>query len=224
MATVGQRALAWCDAWNQAHPWDHNAHHHGWVERHLPSRLDTALDVGCGTGDLARRLSRRASHVTGLDADPASINTARHLAHGQHNVDFRCEDILTADLPGGYDAITALAVMHHVSFEPALTRLRDLLAPGGTLVVLGVYREETHSDYLLSAAAIPANLVMGAVKTRQRRSPQRPIAMTAPTASAAMTLREVREVAHRQTPGAALRRHLFWRYSLHYTAPLQIGR
>jgi len=41
--------------------------------------------------------------------------------------------------------------------------------------------------------------------------------MTAPTTSTTTTLREVREVAHRQTPGAVLRRHLFWRYSLHYT-------
>lgn len=224
VAAVAQRALACCDAWNQAHPWDHNAHHHGWIERHLPANVDTALDVGCGTGDLVRRLSRRARHVTGLDADPASINTARHLSREQHNVDFRCEDLLSADLPGGYDAITALAVLHHVPFEPALTRLRDLLVPGGTLVVLGVYREETPSDYLLSAAAIPANLVMGAVKTRQRRSAQRPIAMTAPTAPTTTTLREVREVAHRQIPGAALRRHLFWRYSLRYTAPLHVIR
>jgi 2-polyprenyl-3-methyl-5-hydroxy-6-metoxy-1,4-benzoquinol methylase len=224
MTVIGQRALAWCDEWNQSHPWDHNAHHHSWIEQHLPSRLDTALDVGCGTGDLARRLSRRARRVIGLDADPASVDTARRLSSEHSNVDFRCEDLLTAALPGGYDAITALAVLHHVPFEPALTRLRDLLAPGGTLVVLGVYREEARSDYLLSAAAVPANLVMGTVKTRQRRSHQRPVAMTAPTASTTMTLREVREVAQRQTPGAALRRHLFWRYSLLYTAPPNAGR
>ncbi|MCI2238352.1 class I SAM-dependent methyltransferase [Paenibacillus sp. TRM 82003] len=224
MAAVGQRALAWCGEWNRGHPWDHNAHHHGWIERHLPSRINAALDIGCGTGDLVRRLSRRAGHVTGLDADPASIDTARRLLHEQGNVDFRCEDLLSADLPGGYDVITALAVLHHVPFEPALSRLRDLLAPGGTLVVLGVYREEEPSDHLLSAAAVPANLVMGTVKTLQRRSSQRPIAMSAPAAPTTTTLREIRDIANRQTPRASLRRHLFWRYSLRYTAAPDASR
>ncbi|WP_337062888.1 class I SAM-dependent methyltransferase [Kineococcus sp. G2] len=227
-AASAQRALAWCDAWNRAHPWDHNAHHHGWIERHLPPRIDTVLDVGCGTGELARRLSRRARHVTGLDADPGSIDTARRLSlepsRGRGDVDFQCVDLMTAALPGGYDAITALAVLHHVPFEPALARLRDLLAPAGTLVVLGVYREETPSDHLLSAAAVPANLVMGTVKTLQRRSRQRPVTVNPPTAPTTTTLREIRDVASRQTPGAALRRHLFWRYSLRYTAPPEGSR
>jgi len=224
MAAVGKRALAWCDEWNREHPWDHNAHHHGWIERHLPSRIGAALDVGCGTGDLVRRLSRRAEHVTGLDADLTSIDTARRLSREQGNVDFRCEDLLSVDLPGGYDVITALAVLHHVPFEAGLTRLRDLLAPDGTLVVLGVYREETVTDYLLGAAAVPANLVMGTMKTLQRRSKQRLIAMSAPAVPPTTTLREIRDVADRQTPGAVLRRHLFWRYSLRYTAPPDASR
>ncbi|NAZ84849.1 class I SAM-dependent methyltransferase [Kineococcus indalonis] len=219
MTAAGRRGLAWCKEWNRQHPWDHNAHHHAWIERQLPSRFGTALDVGCGSGDLARRLSRRASHVTGLDTDPASIGTAQHLSTHESNLDFRCEDLITADLLGGYDVITALAVLHHVPFEPALRRLRDLLSPGGRLLVLGVYRERTASDHLLSAMAVPANLVMGMVKTRQRGSAQRPVAMSAPTAPATMTLREIRDVARRRTPGAVVRRHLFWRYSLRYTAP-----
>ena len=222
-AVLGRRALARCDAWNRRHPWDHNAHHHGWIQRHLPSRIDTALDVGCGTGELARRLARRARHVTGLDTDPASIETARRLSTHETDVDFRCQDLFSADLPGGYDVITALAVLHHLPLEPALRRLRDLLAPGGTLVVVGLYREQTPSDHLLSAAAIPANLVVGTVKTLQRGSSRPPIAMSAPTAPATTTLREIREAAHRQVPGAVLRRHLFWRYSLRCTAAPEAG-
>jgi len=219
MTGTGQRALAWCDAWNRRHPWDHNAHHHDWIERHLSARTGAALDVGCGTGDLARRLSPRTGQVTGIDTDPAVIDTARRLSTHETNVDFRCEDLLSADLPGGYDVITALAVLHHVPFEPALSRLRDLLAPGGTLLVLGVYREEVPSDHLLSAAAVSANLIVGTVKALRRGSAQRPVAMSAPTAPATMTLREIRDVARRRAPGAAVRRHLFWRYSLRYTAP-----
>ncbi|ABS04224.1 class I SAM-dependent methyltransferase [Kineococcus radiotolerans] len=219
VTAAGRRARAWCEEWNRRHPWDHNAHHHRWIERHLPDRIGTALDVGCGTGDLARRLALRAGHVTGLDVDPAGIDTARRLSARERDVDFRCGDLLTADLPGGYDVVTALTVLHHVPFEPALRRLRQLLAPGGTLLVIGVYREETASDHLLSAVAVPANLVVGTVKTRRRGSAQRPVAMSAPTAPAGTTLREIRDVARRQVPGAVVRRHLFWRYSLRHVTP-----
>ena len=218
LAAAGRRALARCEQWNSSHPWDHNAHHHGWIERHLPRRIGTALDVGCGTGDLVRRLSSRADHVTGLDADPACIDTARRLLTRHPDVDLRCGDLMTADLPGGYDVVTALAVLHHVPFEPALERLTALLAPGGTLLVLGVYREETVTDHLLGAVAVPANLVVGGVRTWRRGSTGRPLAMTAPTAPATTTLREVRDVARRVTPGAVVRRHLFWRFSLLHTA------
>ncbi|WP_432522259.1 class I SAM-dependent methyltransferase [Kineococcus sp. SYSU DK006] len=223
MTTLGRRALAWCEEWNREHPWDHNAHHHAWIERHLPRRTGTALDVGCGTGELVRRLAARADHVTGLDLDPTCIETARRLLTGHRNVDLRCDDLLTADLPGGYDVVTALAVLHHVPFEPALERLTALLAPGGTLLVLGVYREQTVTDHLLSAVAVPANLVVGGVRTWRRGSARRPVAMTAPTAPATTTLREVRDAARRVTPGAVVRRHLFWRFSLLHTAPRAPG-
>ncbi|WP_432487455.1 class I SAM-dependent methyltransferase [Kineococcus sp. SYSU DK018] len=224
MAAVGRRALNWCDEWNQQHPWDHNAHYHRWIERHLPDRVGTVLDVGCGTGDLVRRLAPRARHVTGLDADPASIDTARRLSTRGGNVELRCEDLLTADLPGGYDVITALAVLHHVPFGPALSRLRDLLAPGGTLLVLGLYRAQTPTDHVLSALVVPANVVVGGVTSLQRRSSRRPIAVTAPVAPATTTLREIRDVARRLTPGAVVRRHLFWRYSLLHSAPSACAR
>ncbi|WP_205706951.1 methyltransferase domain-containing protein [Kineococcus vitellinus] len=217
-AAAGRRALARCEEWNREHPWDHNAHHHAWIERHLPRRVGTALDVGCGTGDLVRRLAARTEHVTGLDADPGCIDTARRLLAGHRGVDLRCGDVMTADLPGGYDVVTALAVLHHLPLEPALERLTALLAPGGTLLVLGLYRPRTATDHLLDAVAVPANLVAGGVATWRRGSAPRPVAMTAPTAPATATLREVRDAARRTTPGAAVRRHLFWRFSLLHTA------
>ncbi|WP_432544472.1 class I SAM-dependent methyltransferase [Kineococcus sp. SYSU DK002] len=220
VAAAGRRVRARCDEWNRRHAWDHNAHHHGWLERHLPARAGTALDVGCGTGDLVRRLSRRAGHVTGLDVDPAVVATARDLSRGWDGVAFRCGDLLTADLPGGYDVVTAVAVLHHVPLEPALVRLRELLAPGGTLLVVGLYRGATPSDHLLSAVAVPTNLVVGAV----RGSARPPVALSAPTAPATATLREVRDAAGRWTPGAVVRRHLFWRYSLRWRAPTRGGR
>jgi 2-polyprenyl-3-methyl-5-hydroxy-6-metoxy-1,4-benzoquinol methylase len=208
------RVLGWCDAWMREHPWDHNAHHHDWILRRLPARVDRALDVGCGTGGFARRLSAVARRVDALDRDAQVMATARELTADPavHHLLAGLED---ADLEPGYDVVTAIAVLHHVPFEPALLRLRELLAPGGTLVVLGVYREETRGDVALSRLAVPANLVVGWAKNLRRRQ----VVGAAPTAPATLTLAEVRAAAGRATPGAAIRRHLFWRYSLVFRAP-----
>ncbi|MFD0485090.1 class I SAM-dependent methyltransferase [Kineococcus sp. GCM10028916] len=217
MRSLGGLVLRGCDAWMRRHPWDHNAHHR-WILRRLPGRVDRALDVGCGTGEFARRLAGTARHVDAVDRDARVVATARTLTHGlpvHHRVHYQVADLGDAPLEPGYDVVTALAVLHHVPFEPALRRLRELLAPGGTLVVLGVYREESRSDVALSLLAVPANLVVGWVENlRQRR-----VAGSAPTAPAVSTLTQVRAAAARQTPGAAIRRHLFWRYSLVFSAP-----
>jgi 2-polyprenyl-3-methyl-5-hydroxy-6-metoxy-1,4-benzoquinol methylase len=218
VAGFGGLVLRGCDAWMREHPWDHNAHHHRWILRRLPGSVDRALDVGCGTGEFARRLAGSARHVDALDRDERVVARARALTSGlpvDHRVHYRVADLGDAPLEPGYDVVTALAVLHHVPFEPALRRLRELLAPGGTLVVLGVYREESRSDVALSLLAVPANLVVGWVENlRQRR-----VAGSAPTAPAVSTLTQVRAAAARQTPGAAVRRHLFWRYSLVFSAP-----
>ena len=47
---------------------------------------------------------------------------------------------------GQYDAITCVASIHHMPFVPAVERLRAQLAPGGFLLILGCYREQSSSD------------------------------------------------------------------------------
>lgn len=104
--------------------------------------------VGCGTGELARRVAPRVRQLDGLDVDDAVITTARRLTPDSLSIQYAQGDLLTADLRPGDGAITALAVLHHMPLEPALLRLRDLLAPGGTLVVLGASPEVTPTDHL----------------------------------------------------------------------------
>jgi SAM-dependent methyltransferase len=67
---------------NARHPWNHNEHFHGWILRNLPARRRAAVDVGCGTGVLAGKLSGHFERVTGIDADAgmAAAASAR-LAH-----------------------------------------------------------------------------------------------------------------------------------------------
>jgi 2-polyprenyl-3-methyl-5-hydroxy-6-metoxy-1,4-benzoquinol methylase len=70
----------------------------------IPPGCERALDVGCGTGALTRRLKLLVPHVTGIDRDERSIQLAR--AHpggagiGYHQADFLTAPLESAAGPG----------------------------------------------------------------------------------------------------------------------------
>ncbi|MFJ9470735.1 class I SAM-dependent methyltransferase [Streptomyces caniferus] len=218
MKILSPRVLRALERFNATYPWDHNAHYHRWILRQLPRRFPRALDIGSGSGDLVRLLAGRAAAVSGIDADPVITDRARQLTPAALPVTFTVADA-AADVPdGSYDVITCVATLHHLPFARALTRLRSRLAPGGTLVIVGLARADTPVDHLLGLVAIPANAATGWLKNKGRPSP-RPVSMTAPTRSADMTFAEIVREAEEILPGARLRRRLFWRYTLVWRRP-----
>ncbi|MFE3489212.1 MULTISPECIES: methyltransferase domain-containing protein [Streptomyces] len=213
MTAVLPRLLRALDRFHATHPWDHNAHYHRWILRRLPGRFTGALDVGSGSGDLARLLATRAEAVHGIDIDPAIVERARERTAPGAPVTFSVGDALE-DVPSGlYDVITCVATVHHLPLGEALTHFRRLLAPGGTLIIVGLYRPRSLSDHLIDAVALPSNIAMAWVKNRGRRAP-RPVAMTAPTRAATTAFPDIVRDARHVLPGARLRRRLFWRYTL----------
>lgn len=213
MVTLPARALRALDRYHAARPWDHNAHYHRWLMRQLPRRFDRALDIGCGTGDLARLLATRAQAVHGVDSDPVVVARAREVTSPPVPVTFHVGDALD-DLPSGrYDVITCVAVLHHLPFDAALQRFRRHLAPGGTLVVVGLARGTSLGDHLLHGLAALANIAVAWWKNRGRTA-RRPASMTARTRPPTMPFPEIVRTARRRLPGARLRRRLFWRYTL----------
>lgn len=77
MSTLLPRILRALEQFHATHPWDHNAHYHRWILRQLPRRFNSALDVGSGSGDLARLLASRAGAVHGIDVDRTIVDRAR---------------------------------------------------------------------------------------------------------------------------------------------------
>ncbi|MGC3000681.1 class I SAM-dependent methyltransferase [Streptomyces sp. G35A] len=213
MTTLPRRFLHALDRFNTAHPWDHNAHYHRWIMRQLPGSFRIALDVGSGTGDLARLLATRAAAVDAIDSDPAIVARAQELTPSDAPVTFTTADALTGAPAASYDVITCVAALHHLPFTDALAHFRRHLAPGGTLVVVGLWRAQSPGDHLLGAAAVPLNAATGWIKNKGRTACP-PVSMTAPVRPATMSFPEIVREARRILPGARLRRWLFWRYTL----------
>lgn len=213
MKILSPRVLRALERFNAAYPWDHNAHYHRWILRQLPRTPDHALDVGSGSGDLARLLAGRAAVVTAVDSDPVITARARELTPVALPVTFTVADVAAEFPAGSYDVITCVAAIHHLPFTQTLASFRRQLAPGGTLVVVGLSRAHSPVDHLLGAVAIPSNAAVGWLKNKGRPSP-RPVSMTAPTRAARMTFDDVVREARAVLPGARLRRRLFWRYTL----------
>jgi SAM-dependent methyltransferase len=200
-------------------PFDHNDHYHRLLLRHVPDGCRTALDVACGTGRFARRLAERGIETDAVDASAEVIEAAvsASRAAGTEGPRFRHADITQTELPRGrYDFVSCLAGIHHVPFG-TVAALRDALAPGGTLVVLGCYPERTPADYAWSLAAVPVNAaarVAVAVRERATGAIPRRHGVRAPVKRPEVPLALVRQESAQLLPGSSVRRLLFWRYLL----------
>ena len=104
-----------------------------WGIGHAGQRL---LDVGTGTGLLARQFARHGAQVTGTDSAAGQIKAARAAAEAEAlNVDFRVA--ATEALPfvdDSFDAVTAMQCWLYFDAERASREVTRVLAPGGALV------------------------------------------------------------------------------------------
>ncbi|MGS2591989.1 class I SAM-dependent methyltransferase [Streptomyces hebeiensis] len=143
-------------------PFDHDDHYHRLLLRQVPRNCGAALDVGCGTGRFARRLAHLGIEVDAIDPSEEAIAEARALSGrmtGERSPRFQHADVTEVELPKArYGFISCLASMHHMPFD-TVAALRDALAPGGVLVILGCYPEKTRHDWAWSLAAVPVNAV-----------------------------------------------------------------
>ncbi|MGI5217347.1 class I SAM-dependent methyltransferase [Nocardia sp. CA-290969] len=177
-----------------------------------------ALDIGCGTGNLLALLRGRVAEVTGLEPDPVTARVAAQRFAGDSAVRVLNVDFAAREPHRRWDAVTLVAVLHHLPLVPALRELRDCLAPGGRLVIVGCYREAGPADLLAAVPAVIANPIVGMIK-HPARAAGLPAHMRAPTADPQETLAEIRAAARQTLPTARIRRRLFWRYTLVYDAP-----
>ncbi|HEX3343463.1 MAG TPA: methyltransferase domain-containing protein [Polyangiaceae bacterium] len=114
------------------------------VERLGLEAGDRVLDVGCGTGRLARWIAEKVGptgRVLGVDPLPERIAIARARAPGLTFEVAQAED-LGAFAAESFDAVCMSAVFHWIADKPrALAEARRVLRPGGKLGVTTLPRE-----------------------------------------------------------------------------------
>jgi len=196
-----------------AETWNHNIHYHPFILHCVPAACGRALDVGCGTGLLARKLAECCGEVVAIDIDRDTLIRARAANTPRPNLNFEEADVMAGPFPdNSFDLITAVATLHHLPLVPALTRLRDLLKPSGVLAIIGLHRMHGPEDYAWAAAALPASRILRCLHTYAD--------VGAPLREPKETLREIRAASAAILPGSHCRRRLFFRYSLTWQKPL----
>lgn len=104
-----------------------------------PQLRDRVVEIGCGLGEILRRLRFRSR--LGLDRDPRVLQAARILARlrGHRNITFAEFEFPSAELKGDYDAIVMVNWIHQVPPGPLAAALRGYFAahlnPGGVIVI-----------------------------------------------------------------------------------------
>nr|AGI62218.1 methyltransferase borM1 [uncultured bacterium] len=103
-----------------------------------------ALDLGCGGGRNSVLLAEKYDEVLGVDISQRMLDIAAGT-HARPNVRYERRGLsdLAPDTDGVFDVVLAVNALFHMGpAERTLPRVRDLIAPGGKLVVVDVVHDE----------------------------------------------------------------------------------
>jgi 2-polyprenyl-3-methyl-5-hydroxy-6-metoxy-1,4-benzoquinol methylase len=154
---------------------------------------------------VARRLAAKFAQVDAVDLAPEMIRVARSIPHP--NVAYHLAD-LSEWLPRKptYDCITSMAVLHHFDARAIVPRFVQALKPGGTLLLVDVTSRPGWLHLPLNALAFLA----------QRRASRELRAAFHEHGKDEMYLTpsDARALIADLLPGAMVRLHLLWRYSV----------
>lgn len=104
------------------------------VERHLAGAR-RVLDVGCGEGQIARRVAAQGAFVVGVDPTRAQIVEAGSRGGGPWYAQADADHLPVPD--ASFDAVVMCLVIEHLDpFEPSIHEMARVLAPGGTFLLL----------------------------------------------------------------------------------------
>jgi ubiquinone/menaquinone biosynthesis C-methylase UbiE len=113
------------------------------------------LDVGTGTGLVARCAAARGYNVTGIDRDRHMIAAARRESEGYDGAQYEIGDARTLMVDSAH-VVSAASLLYVVRDPETLARrLWKLVDPGGTLLLIETTSAMTRAAAIAAAARRP---------------------------------------------------------------------
>lgn len=204
--------------------WTANNHYHNFLLKHVPPGCENALEIGCGTGAFARRLAERCKRVVALDLSPEMIRVARSRSRQFDNLAFQVADAMAWDFPESHcDFICSIATLHHLEQRELFDKMRAALKPRGVLVILDLVESSSLVERMLDVAGLG---VSGGLRLLHNGRLKPPAEVRKAWEQHGkhdhyLTVSQMRALADEVLPGARVRRHLLWRYTLVYEKAAQ---
>jgi hypothetical protein len=129
---------------------------------------------------------------------------------------------MSYDLPAaGFDCIATIATLHHLPLREALLKMKSTLKPGGILLVLDLFQARGLLDAVLNPLAMSVSLTLRLIHQHRLLPPREVRAAWAEHGRHDIypTMAQVRELCADLLPGAKIKKHLLWRYSIVWQKP-----
>lgn len=98
-----------------------------------PQKGEQILDVGCGTGDLTKKIQEDGANVIGVDSSLEMVNAAKAKFSA---INFQQADARDLPFHNAFDAVFSNAVLHWIpEKEKAIASIHQALKKGGRMVV-----------------------------------------------------------------------------------------
>ena len=202
--------------------WTANNHYHDFLLKHVPADCRNALEIGCGTGAFARLLAARCRHVIGIDLSVEMVRVARSRSSRFENLEFALADAMSWKFPQShFDFICSIATLHHLEQRELLPKIKDALKPGGVFVLLDLVASSGITERMLDVIGLGVSSGLRLIHNGRLQPP--------PEVRKAWeqhgkhdhysTIKQMRALADKILPGASVKRHLLWRYTLVYRKP-----
>jgi ubiquinone/menaquinone biosynthesis C-methylase UbiE len=125
----------------------------------IPKKSGRLLEIGCGAGVQAAAAHRLGWKVSAVDITVPLLAQAREQFTGPHWVAATAEDIPFP--PGTFDVVLMLGVIGYVSNpEVVLKRVREVLAPGGHLIISWARKQTLMESAGHVVSAVPDRVYM----------------------------------------------------------------
>jgi len=120
-----------------------------------------------------------------------------------------------------FDFICTIATLHHLDQRELLPKIRHALKPRGVLVILDLVQSSTAVERMLDVIGLGVSSGLRLIHNGRLQPP--------PEVRKAWeqhgkhdhyaTVKQMRTLADEILPGASVKRHLLWRYTLVYQKP-----